>query len=154
MSGVGEAIGGFEALKTAYDLVQDLRKSNDARTLKAGIEELADRLLSARAESLKTFEDYRMADDRANAAEAKLKAALAFNEIEGNYVLRRLYPGAFVYREGTIREADLDPPNYCASCFARKELSIFQPVRGYGGSPVIGHICPTCKTEIAFRPDR
>jgi hypothetical protein len=153
LSGIGEATGILGALKTVYDLVHDLRKSNDVNMLKAGIEELSDRLLASKANEFKMSEEYKAALERAETAEEKLKTLLDFEVDEEKYILRRLYPGAFVYREKQVREGEQNPPNYCANCFGRKQISILQPIEGFGG-PLITHVCPMCKIEITFRPDR
>jgi len=150
MSGIGEAVGAFGTLKSAYELVQELRKSNDPKTLKAGIEQLSDRLLSARAEGFKALEDYKVAVDRADAAEAKLRAAVTFDEQAKNYVRHRCYPGVFVYREKTPAAGEAAPPNYCAHCFGEKKLEILQ-VTGSIALANKEHTCPRCKSKALFQ---
>jgi hypothetical protein len=149
MPGIAEAAGVFGALKTAYELVQDLRKTHDARKLKDGIDELADRLLQAHADAFRTMEEYQAAVNRANAAEAKLQERVNFEKEAENFVRHYCFPGVFVYREKTPRNDEEKPPNYCAHCFGRKKLVILQAT-GASYQRLLTFRCPECGFHASF----
>jgi regulator of replication initiation timing len=125
-------------LKSAYELVRDLRKSNDPAVLKAGVEELTDRLLAAREDALRIVEELEILKEENARLKAQLAKADDFAETAKKYVRRQTGAGGFVYVETELQNEQ--SPNYCANCFDSKKLSILQPT-------VVHRVvrCPACE---------
>jgi hypothetical protein len=139
MSGIGTALGAFGALKSAYELVRDLRKSNDPVALKAGIEELTDRLLAAREDAFRFIEQLETLKEENATLRAQLSKADDFSGIAEKYVRRQTGPGGYVYVEKEPPEGTRSP-DFCAHCFDKKKLAILQPT-------VVSRVfrCPECQ---------
>jgi len=132
------AVSVANALKLAHELARDLRKCETEAQIREGIEELAARLLDARADAVGLQELVVSLRRRAKSADIKLINAAAFDNALDNYVRRETSSGGFVFIE---RENQERSPLFCAHCFGKRALSILQPT-------VLEKMlrCPSCGT--------
>ena len=138
MSGIGTALAAFGTLKAAYELVRDLRKSNDPAVLKAGIEELTDRLLSAREDALRFVEELEILREENTTLKTQLTKSENFSKLAENFERAETGFRGHVYREKNPSGGA--SPDYCAHCFDNNRLSILQPFENRVFK------CPECKS--------
>jgi hypothetical protein len=129
----------LEALKTASDLIREVRNSDSVAKLKAVIDELASRLLDARSDVMEMQEEIQKLKRQVVAAEAQSQKKSSFESTAEKFE-RSPFMGGFVYKE---KEGGNNSPNYCANCFANEKLSILQ------STIIPGHYkCPACSTGL------
>lgn len=146
MVGITESAAAFGVLKSAYEFVRDLRKSNDPTVLRAGVEELTDRLLAAREDALKTSQEFDAMLNENKRLKAEIEKHNAWNEEVKRYVLREVLPRNYAY---ILRpEAQGQEPLHlvCPTCFAQGKKRIMQQC------DLLRSICPECKTTIQDKP--
>jgi hypothetical protein len=126
------------ALKSAHELILELRTCDDLVEMRAGIEKVALHIADARANALDAQEAIVALQRRLRTADVKRASALSFDATIDNYIRRPTKGGGFVYVE---RDNFENSPLFCANCFGKSVLSIFQPT-------VIEHMlrCPACGT--------
>lgn len=142
---VAEGAAALGVLKSAYEFVRDLRKSNDPSVLKAGVEELTDRLLSAREDALKHAEAYDVLVTENKRLRAELDKRGAWEGESAKYQLVELHPGSFAYALRPEKRQGETDHNVCATCFKAEKITILQKA----GS--IDLKCPVCETRVQFQ---
>jgi hypothetical protein len=143
--GIVESAAAANVLKSAYELVRDLRKSSDPVALKAGLEELTERLLGARETAFKMAEEFDALADENKSLRAELSRQAAWEAEEKRYQLRQIFPGSFAFvLKGGLREEEPDHI-VCPTCFKNQKISILQKV------DAVRLGCFTCKTQIEYR---
>jgi hypothetical protein len=145
--GIGEGAATFGVLKSAYELVRDLRKSSDPATLKAGLEELADRLLAAREDALKAAEAIDALSTENKRLQSELEKRQSWEEEAKRYELREITPRSFAYVLKTPT-GDASKHLVCPTCFEQNKRRILQQ-RDNSYS-----VCPDCATVVQDVPDR
>lgn len=147
-TGIAEGAAAFGVLKSAYELVRDLRKSNDPAQLKAGLEELTDRLLAAREDAFKTAEEFDKLVAENKHLRAELERQAAWITETDRYNLCEITPGAFAYllKDGEVKGGP--NPLLCATCFDHGKKSIMQR------RDAAYTACPNCQTVIQEVPDK
>ena len=145
MTGIAEGAAAFGVLKSAYDLVRDLRKSNDPATLKAGLEEVTDRLLAAREDAFSKAEAFDAMSAENKRLHAELSKRGAWTAESARYQLGEIYPGSYAYVLRADKRGDEVDHKACATCFKNEKISILQK------SGSIHLKCPVCETLIQFK---
>jgi hypothetical protein len=145
MVAITEGAAALGVLKSAYELLRDLRKSSDPSVLKAGLEEVTERLLAAREDAFKMAQDFDALLGENKRLRAEISSNQAWETEEKRYQLREIFPGsfAFVLNDG-IREGE-PQHTVCPTCFKQKQISIMQKVNAVQ----LG--CQVCKTQIDYR---
>jgi hypothetical protein len=136
---IGGIAAGAGALKSIYDLISDLRKTNDPATLKAGINEMSGRISTLFEDNIRL-----MAENQT--LKAKLDSIIAFEEQKKQYTRTQTPGGAFLYVENELCEPNTPAPYFCPKCFTDKALSMLQPAASGKQE------CPTCKNKFQVGP--
>ena len=141
-----EAVAGISALKTTYDLVKDLRKSNDPATLRAGIEELNDRLLATQEKALRLSEEREALRAELDAIKAEATKRVAFEDKAKNYIPHRTETRATVYIEKQPTDGNATPTYFCPHCYTNEKFAMLQPAKNGKWE------CPDCKNSFQVDP--
>jgi hypothetical protein len=136
---IGGIAAGAGALKSIYDLISDLRKANDPATLKAGINEMSDRIFVLYENNFRLITEN-------EALKAELNNIVTFEEQKKQYTRTQAPGGAFVYVENEPSEPNAPAPYFCPKCFTDKALSMLQPASGGKQE------CPNCKNSFQVEP--
>jgi hypothetical protein len=136
---IGEAAAVVTTLKTASDLLDRLRKSDDRDALKNGVAALTEMLIDARVHTLNLIEEKASLMDRVKALESQASDAIDFSDKSEKYERVKTPSGHFVYRERQPLGGDAGAPYFCPTCFANKKAEILQ------GRSDSYHLCHVCK---------
>lgn len=142
MTIVAEGAATFGVLKSAYELVRDLRKSNDPAVLKAGLEEVTDRLLAAREDALKVGESYDALVAENKRLQKELEKQQAWDDEAKRYELREITPRSFAYVLKSNPEENQSQHLICPTCYEHGKKRILQQ------RDALYSICPECKTVV------
>jgi hypothetical protein len=135
----GEAAAVVTTLKSAYELVDKLRHTDDKEQLRAGVAQLADMVLTARASALQLLEEKAGLIDRLKGAETQIARLSDFDLAAKKYERVQTGNRKFVYRECDPPGGGAGSPFFCPSCFSGKKLSVLQ-----GRADDSFHRCPAC----------
>jgi len=136
---IAEAAAVVTTLKSATDLVDRLRKSDDKETLRTGIAALMDMLIDARLSALDLIQEKATLLDRVKALESAADNAIEFSDKSDKYERIQTPGGIFVYRERHPHAGNGGAPYFCPTCFANKRAEILIGRNdGY-------HLCHVCK---------
>lgn len=148
MALITEGAATFGVLKSAYEFVRDLRKSSDPATLKAGVEELTDRLLAAREDALKMAEQFDTVVEENKKLRSELSKRQGWEAEASRYQLMEIYPGSFAYVLRADKQGTEAPHKACAACFKSEKISILQKADSV-------HLkCSACGTNIQFQESK
>lgn len=149
MTGISEGAAAFGVLKSAYEFVRDLRKSNDPATLRAGVEELTDRLLAAREDALRVAQDFdALAADNQKLRD-ELKKRQTWEQEASRYRLAEIFPSNYAYALRAEKRGDDPDHMVCAVCFKAEKISILQKL---GHANLKCHTCGMAIQAEAHRP--
>jgi hypothetical protein len=137
-------IAALSSLKSLYDLVEEIRRSNDPERLRAAASQMLDLVLSARAQTAALQEERNSAVIELTTLKAEIEQASRFDDEAKNYTRELTPTGAFVYREKGSSGAQGPSPYYCPHCFLNKRISILNPASLSTLDPVIAHRCRAC----------
>lgn len=140
------AFAALNSLKSLYEIVRDVRDTNDPEKLRLAAAQMLELVLTARGEFALVQEDNLALKSEIQTLRGEIKKVAEFDAAAQSYKRIRIGGGSFVYVE--VAEAETDQgqiPYTCPTCFGDKVITIMQPTRnGSRGE----YTCPKCGTEV------
>jgi len=103
-----------------------------------------DLALAAREQTAALQEERNAAMVELAALKTEIEQSKQFDADKENYVRERNWTGATVYREKDSAGPQGQSPYYCPSCFAKKQISILNPVKSTATAST-DYGCAVCK---------
>jgi len=140
-------IAALNSLKSLYDLVEEVRNSNDPERLRAAASQMVDLALTARGQTAALQDERNAAVIELAALKAMIEQSDRFDEKAKDYTRERAETGATVYREKNSAGPQGQSPYFCPKCFSDKCVSIMNPAAGVNTYPhKIAYTCGRCAT--------
>jgi hypothetical protein len=142
-------LSALNSVNSLYEMVRDIRDSNDPEKLRASAGQMFELAFAAREQVAILQEERNAAVIELAALEAEVEKMKRFDQQVENYTRERTHSGATIYRENGSAGPEGHSPYFCPHCFSNKELQIMNPAAGANTMiHTFEHKCPRCKTMI------
>jgi len=137
---IAEGLAALNSIKSLYEMIRDVRDSNDPERLRAAAAQMFDLALAAREQTAALQEER-------NAAMLELATLKTWETEKQRYEMKAPHMGATVYAP-KLEMRGSDPPYWiCANCYTQGMKRILYVASG-GVMGINRWGCPECKTMI------
>jgi len=137
-----EFIAGLGAIKTAFDLAKGLKDIDNVARRNAAVIELQEKIFAAQSAQASLVE-------RVGELEKEVANLKAWEGEKERYQLTEVGAGVFAYALKPETQSSEPPHLLCQRCYEDRRKSMLQATQRLDMRRRV-HICPTCKTELAF----
>ena len=151
---ITEIVAAVSSLKTAINLVKDMKQTVDNVKLKETISPLFDTIIDLQSHILSINTEYQTILEDRNRIRQEIVDLKNWENEKEKYKLFEPGKGVFVYIPKDFQQSG-EPEYYlCANCFQNKNIKSMLQKKGIAGFERFKHYCPSCQNEYQYNLDK